>query len=282
MSQKSYNNTPTLYLIPTPIGNMEDITMRALNTLKVVDVVFCEDTRVTGQLLKYYDINKKLISSHEYNEANNKNKLLEYLSSGSNVGLVSDRGTPIISDPGYELAKFAIEEGYNVVSLPGATALIPALTSSGISPMPFYYYGFLNSKDSARRKELDFLKSIDATLILYEAPHRINKTLKDMCDILGADRRISISREITKKYEEIYRGTIQELLDENNEYKGELVIVVEGNKQQAEYKNLTIEDHVNLYIEDGKSVMDSIKIVAKERGMKKSQVYDLYHNIEKK
>jgi len=282
MSQKSYNNTPTLYLIPTPIGNMEDITMRALNTLKMVDVVFCEDTRVTGQLLKYYDVNKKLISSHEYNESNNKNKLLEYLSSGSNVGLVSDRGTPIISDPGYELAKFAIEEGYNVVSLPGATALIPALTSSGISPMPFYYYGFLNSKDSARRKELDFLKSIDATLILYEAPHRINKTLKDMCDILGADRRISISREITKKYEEIYRGTIQELLDENNEYKGELVIVVEGNKQQAEYKNLTIEDHVNLYIEDGKSVMDSIKIVAKERGMKKSQVYDLYHNIEKK
>lgn len=282
MSQKSYNNTPTLYLIPTPIGNMEDITMRALNTLKMVDVVFCEDTRVTGQLLKYYDVNKKLISSHEYNESNNKNKLLEYLSSGSNVGLVSDRGTPIISDPGYELAKFAIEEGYNVVSLPGATALIPALTSSGISPMPFYYYGFLNSKDSARRKELDFLKSIDATLIFYEAPHRINKTLKDMCDILGADRRISISREITKKYEEIYRGTIQELLDENNEYKGELVIVVEGNKQQAEYKNLTIEDHVNLYIEDGKSVMDSIKIVAKERGMKKSQVYDLYHNIEKK
>lgn len=282
MSQKSYNNTPTLYLIPTPIGNMEDITMRALNTLKMVDVVFCEDTRVTGQLLKYYDISKKLISSHEYNEANNKNKLLEYLSSGSNVGLVSDRGTPIISDPGYELAKFAIEEGYNVVSLPGATALIPALTSSGISPMPFYYYGFLNSKDSARRKELEYLKNIDATLILYEAPHRINKALKDMCDILGNNRRISISREITKKYEEIYRGTIQELVDENNEYKGELVIVVEGNRQQVEYKNLTIEEHVNLYIEDGKSVMDAIKIVSKERGMKKSQVYDLYHNIEKK
>lgn len=282
MSQKSYNNTPTLYLIPTPIGNMEDITIRALTTLKMVDVVFCEDTRETGQLLKYYDISKKLISSHEYNEANNKNKLLEYLNSGNNVGLVSDRGTPIISDPGYELAKFAIEEGYNVVSLPGATALIPALTSSGISPMPFYYYGFLNSKDGARRKELEYLKNIDATLIFYEAPHRINKTLKDMCDILGANRRISISREITKKYEEIYRGTIQELLKENNEYKGELVIVVEGNIQQMEYKNLTIVEHVNLYIEDGKSVMDAIKVVSKERGMKKSQVYDLYHNIEKK
>lgn len=282
MSQKSYDNTPTLYLIPTPIGNMEDITIRAINTLKMVDVVFCEDTRVTGQLLKYLDISKKLISSHNYNEAGNKQKLLEYLSSGSNVGLVSDRGTPIISDPGYELAKFAIEEGYNVVSLPGATALIPALTSSGISPMPFYYYGFLNSKDSARRKELEFLKNIDATLILYEAPHRINKTLKDLGNILGNNRKISISREITKKYEEIYRGTIGELIEQNNDYKGELVVVVEGNKSTTEYKTLTIEEHVNLYIEDGKSSMDAIKIVAKERGMKKSEIYDAYHNIEKK
>ncbi|MBQ2946993.1 MAG: 16S rRNA (cytidine(1402)-2'-O)-methyltransferase [Bacilli bacterium] len=282
MSQKSYDNSPTLYLIPTPIGNMEDITIRAVNILKMVDVIFCEDTRVTGQLLKYLNISKKLISSHNYNESSNKEKLLEYLSSGSNVGLVSDRGTPIISDPGYELAKFAIEEGYNVVSLPGATALIPALTSSGISPMPFYYYGFLNSKDSARRKELEFLKNIDATLILYEAPHRINKTLKDLGNILGNNRKISISREITKKYEEIYRGTIGELIDQNNDYKGELVVVVEGNKSTTEYKTLTIEEHVNLYIEDGKSSMDAIKIVAKERGMKKSEIYDVYHNIEKK
>lgn len=282
MSQKSYDNSPTLYLIPTPIGNMEDITIRAVNTLKMVDVVFCEDTRVTGQLLKYLEISKKLISSHNYNESGNKEKLLEYLSSGSNVGLVSDRGTPIISDPGYELAKVAIEEGYNVVSLPGATALIPALTSSGISPMPFYYYGFLNSKDSARRKELKFLKNIDATLILYEAPHRINKTLKDLGNILGNNRKICISREITKKYEEIYRGTIGELIGQNNEYKGELVVVVEGNKEIVEYKTLTVEKHVNLYIKDGKSSMDAIKIVAKERGMKKSEVYDIYHNIEKK
>ena len=282
MSQKSYDNSPTLYLIPTPIGNMEDITIRAINALKMVDVVFCEDTRVTGQLLKYLDISKKLISSHNYNESGNKEKLLEYLSSGSNVGLVSDRGTPIISDPGYELAKVAIEEGYNVVSLPGATALIPALTSSGISPMPFYYYGFLNSKDSGRRKEIELLKNLDATLILYEAPHRINKTLKDLGNILGNNRKICISREITKKYEEIYRGTIGELIEQKNEYKGELVVVVEGNKETTEYKTLTVEEHVKLYIEDGKSSMDAIKIVAKERGMKKSEVYDIYHNIEKK
>ena len=281
MSQKSYDNSPTLYLIPTPIGNMEDITIRAINILKMVDVIFCEDTRVTGQLLKYYDISKKLISSHNYNESNNKEKLIEYLSSGSNVGLVSDRGTPIISDPGYELAKFAIEQGYNVVSLPGATALIPALTSSGISPMPFYYYGFLDSKDSSRKKELEFLKNIDATLILYEAPHRIKKTLTDLGNILGNNRKISISREISKKYEEIYRGTVGKLIEDNNEYKGELVIVIEGNKEIKEYKSLTIEEHVKFYIDDGNSVMDAIKLVAKERGLKKSEVYDKYHNIEK-
>ena len=281
MSQKSYNDSPSLYLIPTPIGNMEDITIRALNILRSVDVIFCEDTRVTTQLLKYYDINKKLISSHNFNEANNKKTLLKYLSSGSNVGLVSDRGTPIISDPGYELAKYAIDEGYNVISLPGATALIPALTSSGISPMPFYYYGFLNSKDSVRKKELEFLKNIDATLIIYEAPHRINKTLIDLKNILGNNRKMSISREISKKYEEIYRGTIEELIKENNEYKGEIVLVIEGNKNAIEYKTLTIDEHVNLYIDDGKSVMDAIKIVAKERGMKKSEVYDIYHDLRK-
>ncbi len=282
MSQKSYDNSPTLYLIPTPIGNMEDITIRAINTLKKVDVIFCEDTRVTGELLKYYDIKKKLISSHEYNEAKNKQKLLEYLKNGFNVGLVSDRGTPIISDPGYTLSKCAIENGYNVISLPGATALIPALTSSGISPMPFYYYGFLNSKDSERRKELEYLKNIDATLIIYEAPHRINKTLKDLESILGKNRKICICREITKKYEEIYRGTIEEIVKQNNEYKGEIVIVIEGNKKVIEYKNLSVEEHVNLYIEDSKNVMEAIKIVAKERGMKKSEVYDIYHKIEKK
>lgn len=282
MSQKSYDGSPTLYLIPTPIGNMEDITIRALNILKEVEVVFCEDTRVTGQLLKYYDINKKLISSHNFNESKNTNKLLEYLNSGFNVGLVSDRGTPIISDPGYELAKCAIDNGFNVISLPGATALIPALTSSGISPMPFYYYGFLNNKDSSRKKELENLKNIDATIIIYEAPHRIKKTLIDLGNILGNNRKISISREITKKYEEIYRGTVEELIKQNNEYKGELVLVIEGNKKIVEYKNLTIKEHVNLYLEEGNSVMDAIKIVSKERGIKKSEVYDEYHNIEKK
>ncbi len=281
MSQKSYDNTPTLYLIPTPIGNMEDITIRAINTLKLVDVIFCEDTRVTGQLLSYYNINKKLISSHNFNESKNISKLLEYLNNGLNIGLVSDRGTPIISDPGFELARSAIDSGYNVVSLPGATALIPALTSSGINPKPFYYYGFLSNKDSARKKELESLKNISATLVIYEAPHRIKKTLNDLGNILGNNRKISISREISKKYEEIYRGTIWEIIEQENEYKGELVIVVEGNHEKHEYNNISIVEHVDLYLNDGYSVMDAIKTVAKERGVKKSDVYNSYHNIKK-
>ena len=282
MSQKSYDKSPTLYLIPTPIGNMEDITLRAINILKEVEVVFCEDTRVTGQLLKSLNIKKKLISNFEHNEAQNKEKLLEYLSSGYNVGLVSDRGTPIISDPGYNLSKYAIEEGFNVVSLPGPTALIPALTSSGLNPMPFCFYGFLNSKSSKRKKELESLENLNMTIIIYEAPHRINDTLKDIKNVLGNNRRISISREITKKYEEVYRGTVEEIINQNNNYKGELVIIIEGSNEEYKYKNLSINEHVKLYIEDGMKDMEAIKLVAKERNMKKSEVYDIYHNLEKK
>lgn len=282
MSQKSYDKSPTLYLIPTPIGNMEDITLRAINILKEVEVVFCEDTRVTGQLLNNLNIKKKLISNFEHNETKNKEKLLEYLNSGCNIGLVSDRGTPIISDPGYNLSKVAIDSGFNVVSLPGPTALIPALTSSGLNPMPFCFYGFLNSKSSKRKKELENLKNLNMTIIIYEAPHRINETLKDIEKIIGKKRKISISREITKKYEEIYRGEVSELIKENNNYKGELVIVIEGSNEDYEYKNLSVIDHVNFYIKDGMKTMDAIKLVAKERKLNKSEVYDTYHNIEKK
>ena len=210
MSQKSYDGSPTVYLIPTPIGNMEDITLRALHLLESVDVLFSEDTRVTSLLLNYYHIKKKLISSHKYNETKNSSKLLSYLEQGKSVGIVSDRGTPVISDPGYELAIVAIKNGYNVVGLPGATALIPALITSGISPMPFLFYGFLNNKPSKRRKELESLKKISATLIFYEAPHRLEQTLQDMIQILG-NRNVSISREISKKYEEIYRETLQNI-----------------------------------------------------------------------
>ena len=258
MSQISYNNTPTLYLIPTPIGNLDDITIRAVKILQEVEVIFSEDTRVTSLLLNHLNIKKKLISNHEYNEKNNADKLLEYLKNGYSVGLVSDRGTPVISDPGYDLAKVAIENHFNVVSLPGATALIPALTVSGLEPMPFLYYGFLNSKDGKRKKELESLKNIKYTMIFYEAPHRITKTLEEMLAILG-NRTISISREITKKFEEIYRGTIQEVIEETREIKGEIVIVVSGNKEEVIYDDLKIEEHVNLYIKNGFSSKEAIK-----------------------
>ena len=275
MSQKSYDNTPTLYLIPTPIGNLEDITYRTVETLKNVDVIFCEDTRETGKLLKFLNINKKMVANHEHNEFNNHDKLLDYLNRGQNVGLVSDRGTPVISDPGYDLARFAMKQGYNVVGLPGANALIPALIMSGIEPKPFMFYGFLNSKSSKRKSELEELKNIRATIIFYEAPHRINETLDDIKNILGNNRKISISREITKKYEEVYRGTVEEILEQNIDFKGELVIVVEGNNISHEF-SMTILEHINIYIEDGYSSKDAIKMVAKERNLKKSEVYDLY------
>ena len=276
MSQKSYDNKPTLYLIATPIGNMEDITYRAINVLKSVSVIFSEDTRVTNQLLSYYNIKNKLISSHQYNEKDNIDKLLKYLNDGQDVGLVTDRGTPIISDPGYYLAKAAINNNYNVVSIPGATAFVSALITSNIDAQPFTFFGFLNSKSSKRKKELEELKNNKYTLIFYESPHRLIDTLNDMLKILG-NRNISISREITKKFEEIYRGTISDVINELDVLKGEFVIVVEGNKDVNDFSNLSILDHVNLYIENGLDSKEAIKKVAHERKLNKNEVYREYH-----
>lgn len=280
MSQKSYDNTPTLYLIPTPIGNMEDITLRAISILKKVDVIFSEDTRVTKNLLNYLKIEKKLISSHEYNEEMNKEKLINYLSSGKDVGIVTDRGTPVISDPGFILAKEAIDKGYNVVGLPGPTALISALITSGINPLPFMFYGFLNSKKSKRRSELEELKNEKCTIIFYEAPHRLLDTLEDMQEILE-NRKISISREISKKFEEIYRGTIDEVKQQLVDVKGEIVIVVEQGKNDSSFDKLPIVNHVNLYLKEGKDIKEAMKLVAKERNISKKEVYDEYHNIKR-
>jgi len=275
-SQKSYDNTPSLYLITTPIGNMDDITYRAIKTMEEVDILLAEDTRVTKLLLNHFGINNKLIANHKFNEENNVEQIISYLKKGMNVGLVSDRGTPIISDPGYEAAKKIIEEGFNVISIPGVTALIPALTSSGLIPQPFLFYGFLNSKDSKQKKELETLKNEKSTIIFYEAPHRITNTLNNILEVFG-NRDCSISREITKKFEEIYRGKISEVLPLLENAKGEMVIVIAGNNNVNTFSNLTIVEHVNLYIKEGKSVMDSIKLVAKERKLTKNEVYSSYH-----
>ena len=276
MSQKSYDNSPTLYLIPTPIGNLDDISIRCLNTLKEVDVIFSEDTRVTSLLLLHFEISKKLVSSHSYNEDVTSNKLIDYLKEGKNVGLVSDRGTPVISDPGYKLAKAAIDNNFNVVALPGTTAFVPALIASGLNPQPFLFFGFLSNKSSKRKKELEDLKNYPYTLIFYEAPHRLLETLDDMYDVLG-NRKICISREISKKFEEIYRDTLGNIREQVKDAKGEFVIVIDGNYEEKTYDNLSIIEHVNLYIKEGYDVKEASKLVAKERKMTKSDVYNEYH-----
>lgn len=280
MSQKSYDKLPVLYLIATPIGNMDDITFRAIEVLKSVKVIFSEDTRITNQLLKHYNIKNKLISSHQYNEKENVDKLLEYLNDGYDVGLVTDRGTPIISDPGYYLSEAAIKSGFNVVSIPGATAFVSALIVSNIESLPFTFYGFLNSKQSKRRKELEKIKFLEPTMIFYEAPHRLTETLCDMLEILG-NRKCSISREITKKFEEVYRGNLSDIIEQTKDVKGEIVIVVEGNKSVNTFDNLTIVEHVNLYIKEGYNSKEAIKLVAKERQLNKNEVYIEYHNNDK-
>ena len=278
MSQKSYNDKNALYLIPTPIGNLEDITLRAINILKKVDVIFCEDTRIASLLLNKLEIKKKLISCNNINEDIVKEKVIQYLSDGSDVGLITDRGTPIISDPGFKSVECAIENGYNVIGLPGPTALIPALITSGIEPPPFLFYGFLNSKISKLKKELAELSVLKYTLIFYESPHRIISTLQSMKEILG-DRRISLNREISKMYEEIYRGTISNVLQElGGEVKGEFVIIVEGNKDNVSYDNMSIKDHIRKYIDLGYNEKEAMKLVAKDRNMSKSDIYREYHN----
>ena len=276
MRQKSYDDSPSLYLIPTPVGNMEDITLRAINVLKKVDFLLCEDTRITAELLNKLNIKKKLVHSDDHNEDSLKEMVLSKLQDGLNIGLVTDRGTPIISDPGYKIVEYVTKNGFNVISLPGPTAFVPALTMSGINPAPFLFYVFLNSKESKRIKELESLKNLPYTIILYEAPHRITDMLKSLLSVFG-NRQIALCREISKKYEEAIRGTIEEVLTVSDILKGEMVVVVEGNLEQEDYSSLTILEHINLYLEDGMSDKEAIKKVAVERGIPKSVVYKEYH-----
>lgn len=276
MRQNSYDNSPSLYLIPTPVGNMEDITLRAIHTLEMVDFLLCEDTRVTSELLHKLNIKKKLIHSDDHNEDSLKEMVLSKLQEGNNIGLVTDRGTPIISDPGYKIVEYVTSHGFNVISLPGPTAFVPALTMSGINPAPFLFYGFLNSKDSKRKKELETLKKLPYTIILYEAPHRIQDMLTSLFEVFG-NRKIALCREISKKYEEAIRGTITDVLDVVDSIKGEMVVVVEGNLEQEDYSSMTILEHIRLYLEDGMSEKEAIKKVAVERDIPKSVVYKEYH-----
>lgn len=278
MWQKSYDNSPSVYIVPTPIGNLEDMTFRAINILKMVDVIFSEDTRVTLQLLNHFEIKNKLIHMDDHNEETVKENVLTELRNSKNVAIVTDRGTPIISDPGYKTVNFLKDKGYNVIALPGATAFVPALVASGISSEHFTFYGFLPSKEKKMYDELELLKDNEYTLIFYEAPHRILRTLSAMLDIFG-DRYISISREISKLHESIFAGKISEAID-TIDVKGEFVIVVSPNRDVIS-TDMSIIENVNLYIKSGLSSMDAIKRVAKERKIPKNEVYKEYHGGSK-
>jgi 16S rRNA (cytidine1402-2'-O)-methyltransferase len=224
-----------LYLIPTPIGNLSDITQRARDVLAEVDLVACEDTRTSGRLLSHFGIKKRLISYHDFNERSRAADLLEALQSGSSVGVVTDAGSPGISDPAYRVVRAAIDAGVEVIALPGPTSLVPALAASGLPTDRFFFEGFLPVKSAARRRRLETLAEFPHTLVMFESPHRIAKSLADMLTVLG-ERRACLAREISKKFEEYRRGTLAELVESvaQRNVKGEIVVVVEGKPKHTE------------------------------------------------
>ena len=280
MWQNSYDGSPSVYIVPTPIGNLGDMTFRAIEVLKNVSVIFSEDTRITLQLLNYYDIKNKLVHLDDHNEDNVKEEVLSYLKLGNSVAIVTDRGTPIISDPGYKTIKLLKEEGYNVIALPGACAFVPAIVASSISSEHFTFYGFLSSKEKKMKDELENLKDHEYTLVFYEAPHRIVRTLASMYEIFG-DRYISISREISKLHESIFVGFLSEAIKSLVNPKGEFVIVVSPSDEIIQ-NDMSIVDNVNMYIKSGLSSMDAIKRVAKERKIPKNDVYQEFHRGDSK
>lgn len=264
-----------LYIVATPIGNMEDITYRAVRTLKEVSLIACEDTRHTRKLLTHYGIHTTLSSYHEHNESIRAGEYLDRLLSGTSIALVSDAGTPLISDPGYRLVSRAVAGGIAVVPIPGPSAVLAALSSSGLPTDAFYFGGFLPPKPAQRRKSLEELKMLDATLIFYEAPHRIAESLPDIEEILGA-RQVVLGRELTKMHEEFLRGDATEVvkkLRDRASIKGELTVVV--GRPVAEFaQTKPIPEAVEDCIRSGMSRMDAMKSVARRRGLSKREIYD--------
>ncbi|HEX6593278.1 MAG TPA: 16S rRNA (cytidine(1402)-2'-O)-methyltransferase [Bacillota bacterium] len=285
--QKSFQEEEQgkLYVVPTPIGNLEDITYRALNVLQTVTIIAAEDTRHTKKLLNHFKIQTPMISYHEHNKRQRTEELIHRLQRGESIALVSDAGMPAISDPGYELVQAAIAKEVSVIVLPGANAALCALVGSGLATDKFLFYGFLPRKKSDKEAELKRLQSLQATLIFYESPYRLKETLADLQNQLG-NRNISIARELTKHFEEYIRGSVDELRQwaENNPLKGEFCLVVEGNKQKDVEKNhlwwshLTVKEHVSYYVQsESKSSKEAIKQVALERNLPKREVYRAYH-----
>lgn len=274
MIQKSYENSEygKLYLIPTPIGNLDDITLRAIKTLEMVDIVYAEDTRETLNLLKYLKINKKVESCHKYTEMKHKDKIVQILKSGKNIGYVTDRGTPLISDPGNVIVDESIKQNITVIALPGPNALLPAINMSGLSNEKFLFYGFLNSKQSLAKKELIDLKDIKQTIIFYESPHRITDTLSQILDVFG-NRNIAIVREISKLHEEVIRDNIENILKISDTLKGEMVIIVEGNTKEETLEVNYIEE-IDKLLTQGYSKRDAIREIADKYNVSKNKLYN--------
>ncbi len=270
-----------LYLVATPIGNLEDITLRAIRILKEVDIIIAEDTRQTLKLLNHLEISKPLISYHRHNEEIKVDSLIEKLQQGSNIALVSDAGTPVISDPGEIIVKEALKSDIEIIPIPGACALINGLIASGIDAKEFCFLGFLSLNKKMRKEKLEEIRNENKTIILYEAPHKILNTLKDLQEILE-DRQIVLARELTKIHEEFIRGTINEILEKYKEPRGEHIIIIEGSKLKKEdiknnlLKCMTIEEHYKYYEEKGLKKNDIIKRIAKDRNVTKNEIYKLF------
>ena len=274
MNQKEIG---TLYIVATPIGNLEDITLRAIRVLKEVDLIVAEDTRHTLKLLNHLEISKPLISYHRHNEDVKTEILIEELKQGKNLALVSDAGTPGICDPGEEVIKRCIEEEIKIVPIPGACAMINALICSGLDTKEFAFIGFLPLNKKNRKEKLEEIRKETKTTILYEAPHKLETTLKDLKEIIG-DRKIVLAREITKIHEEYIRENIDELIEKAKDIKGEIVLILEGSKKNKEefWTNLSIEEHYKYYEEKGLNKKEIIKQIAKDRNVNKNEIYQKF------
>lgn len=269
---------PGLYLVATPIGNLEDITLRAIRVLKQADLIACEDTRQTQKLLNHYGIETRTISYHEHNEASRAAELVEQLAQGVRVAVVSDAGMPGVSDPGFRLVSIAIERGVPVVPIPGPVAFVPALVASGLPLESFGFRGFLPPKSGARRRELEKIRGSSSTEIFYEAPHRIRETLEDIAEVLGTERRVVVARELTKVHEEFLRGRARQVLEivkNRGEVKGEIVLLIGPAAEGAAQAPVdSIWNRIEQIMSDEKlDEKAALKKVAKERGISKSEAY---------
>ena len=275
----------TLYLVPTPIGNLDDMTFRAVKVLTGADLIAAEDTRHTQQLLNHFDIHTPEISFHEHNTEHRIPELIGKLKAGLTIVQCSDAGMPSISDPGKELVAAAVKEGIPVVPLPGANAGLTALIASGLVPQPFYFYGFLERKHQQQVQELEQLRNRSETMIFYEAPHRLKKTLKVMAEVFGDDRQAVLARELTKRYEEFSRGSLAELTAFYDEHqpRGEYVVLIAGNPHPDEYVQNdeagTPIEQIDQKISEGLSTNAAIKLVAKKNKLTRQELYKQYHNI---